>query len=237
MKLCAHRAQASTQQQSSWHSSKPRRRPPAPALPRSRAPPTKAWPAQHGHAAAVSWPRAWRWRPQFRNAVSAALDHAATAFAVADAAPLIATKHHGTLVIRGGSGRRRVFTPAATGPVIAAAVQRGGGSLTEAVRRDPQSEVTRLLERVVWVPDLGSAVRMAAALLPGWRCVTLAGDVVTDEGVVRLASERGVLDLRGERDALQRRVNELDARLTTERPALAQGRESIRVGFGGSSGR
>jgi chromosome segregation protein len=166
---------------------------------------------------------------QFRNAVSAALDHAATGFAVADAAPLIATKHHGTLVIRGGSGRRRVFTPAATGPVIAAAVQRGGGSLTDAIRRDPQSEVTRLLERVVWVPDLGSAVRMAAALLPGWRAVTLAGDVVTDEGVVRLASERGVLDLRGERDALQRRVTDLDARLANDRPALAQGRESVRA--------
>ena len=142
---------------------------------------------------------------RFRDAVAAALDHAATGFVVADAAPLLATKHKGTLIIRGGTGRRRVFTQAATGPVIAAAVQRGGGSLTEAVRRDPQSEVTRLLERVVWVPDLGSAVRMAAALLPGWRAVTLAGDVVSDEGVVRLASEKGILDQRAERDALRRK--------------------------------
>ncbi len=96
---------------------------------------------------------------QFRHAVSAALDAAATAFAVDDAAPLLATKHHGTL---GDPRRLRTAARLHAGrqrPGHCRGRERGGGSLTEAIRRDPQSEVTRLLERVVWVPDLGSAVQ------------------------------------------------------------------------------
>ena len=166
---------------------------------------------------------------RFRGAVSAALDHAATGFVVDDAAPLLATKHKGTLVVRGGSGRRRALSTAGGGPVLAAAVERGGGALSDAIRRDPQSEVTRLLERVVWLPDLGAAIRLAASLLPGWRAVTLAGDVVTDEGVVRLASEKSVLDQRTARDALRRRAAELDARLAAESASLADSRTAVEV--------
>ncbi|MEX2547312.1 MAG: chromosome segregation protein SMC [Chloroflexota bacterium] len=164
---------------------------------------------------------------RFRNAVSAALDHAATGFAVDDAAPLLAAKRQGTLVIRGGSGRRRALSASAGGPAVTAAVEHGGGSLVDAIRRDPQSEVTRLLERVVWLPDLGAAIRLGASLLPGWRAVTLAGDVVTDEGVVRLASERGVLDQRAERDALRRRAGDLDARLSNDSRAVAETRSAM----------
>jgi len=162
---------------------------------------------------------------RFRNAVSAALDHAALGFVVDDAAPLLTTKHKGTLVIRGGTGRRRALSTAAGGPVLAAALENGGGALIDAIRRDPQSEVSRLLERVVWLPDLGAALRLAVSLLPGWRAVTLAGDVVTDEGVVRLATERGVLDQRATRDALRRRAAELDARLVAELASLADSRK------------
>jgi chromosome segregation protein len=164
---------------------------------------------------------------RFRSAVSAALDHAATGFAVDDAAPLLATKRQGTLVIRGGTGRRRALTTSASGPVLAAAVEHGGGSLGDAIRRDPQAEVTRLLARVVWLPDLGAAIRLAASLLPGWRAVTLAGDVVTDEGVVRLASETGVLDQRAERDNLRRRTADLEARLANDAAAASAARADV----------
>ena len=44
---------------------------------------------------------------RFRQAVSAALGAAAIGLAVDDAAPLLSTKRQGTLVVRGGSGRRR----------------------------------------------------------------------------------------------------------------------------------
>jgi chromosome segregation protein len=161
---------------------------------------------------------------RFRTAVSAALDHAATAFAVDDAAPLLAAKRQGTLVVRGGTGRRRTLGSGPTGPIVAAAIQNGGGSLAEAIRRDPQSEVTRLLERVVWLPDMGAAFRLAPSLTPGWRIVTLGGDVLTDEGVIRLASERGVLDLRAERDALRRKATDLANQLAAGGDAIAQAR-------------
>jgi chromosome segregation protein len=163
---------------------------------------------------------------KFRNAVSAALDHAATGFVLDDPAPLLTARRQGTLVVRGGTGRRRGLGGGASGPVVAAAVERGGGALTDALRRDPQSEVSRLLERVVWVPELGAAMRMAASLQPGWRIVTLAGDVVTDEGVIRLASEQSVLDQRAERDALRRRTSELEGRLASEAAVLKAQRDA-----------
>ena len=161
---------------------------------------------------------------QFRKAVSAALDHAATGFVVDDPAPLVTSKRRGTLVIRGGGANRRLARGATGAPVLAAAQGLGGGGLIEAIRRDPQGEVTRLLERVVWLPDLGPAIRFAPSLLPGWRAVTLAGDVVTDEGVVRLASEESLLELRAERDEIRRRSVEVENRLASANAALTEQR-------------
>jgi len=163
---------------------------------------------------------------QFRKAVSAALDHAATGFVVDDAAALVSANRRGTLVIRGGGARRRLTRAAAPGPVLAAAQGVGGGSLIDAIRRDPQGEVTRLLERVVWLPDLGLAIRFAPSLLPGWRAVTLAGDVVTDEGVVRLASDQSLLELRADRDEIRRSSTQIDNRLTAAGRALTQVRNA-----------
>ena len=168
---------------------------------------------------------------RFRKAVSAALDHAATGFVVDDAAPLITSKRRGTLVIRGGINRR-LNRGAAGGPVLAAAQDLGGGSLVDAIRRDPQGEVVRLIERVVWLPDLGVAIRFAPALLPGWRAVTLAGDVVTDEGVVRLASEQSLLELRADRDETRRRSVEVESRLAAANAALKKQRTAAESSAG-----
>ncbi|MEO6350738.1 MAG: hypothetical protein ABIP53_08800, partial [Candidatus Limnocylindrales bacterium] len=159
---------------------------------------------------------------RFRTAVAAALDHVASGFVVDDAGPLLATRRRGTIVVRGGTRGRRSQATAIAGPIVAAAQESGGGRLVDAIRRDPNAEVTRLMERVVWVPDLGLALRLAAALQPGWRALTLAGDVVTDEGVIRLGSEEGIIERRAERDALKRRVDELDGQLQTLRADLAR---------------
>ncbi|MGI8929553.1 MAG: chromosome segregation protein SMC [Candidatus Limnocylindrales bacterium] len=161
---------------------------------------------------------------QFRKAVSAALDHAATGFVVDDATPLITSKRRGTLVIRGGGANRRLTRGAAGAPVLGAAQSLGGGSLVDAIRRDPQGEVARLIERVVWLPDLSAAVRFVPSLLPGWRAVTLAGDVVTDDGVVRLASGQSLLELRAERDEVRRRAVDLENRLGAANAALKEQR-------------
>jgi chromosome segregation protein len=163
---------------------------------------------------------------RFRNAVSAALDHAAGGFVVDDPSPLLAAKRHGTLVVRGGTGRRRTPVTASGAPVLAAAHEFGGGRLLDAIRRDPHAEVTRLLERVVWVPDLGLALRLAPSLQPGWRAVTIAGDLVSDEGVIVLASEHGVLEQRAERDGLRRRTSDLETQLASASDELRDLRQA-----------
>jgi chromosome segregation protein len=102
----------------------------------------------------------------------------------------------------------------------------GGGPLSDALRRDPQSEVSRLLGRVVWTPDLGSALVVRRSLAPGWRVVTLAGEVLGDDGILELASGDSILDRRAERDAVARDVADLEQRLGTERAVLEKARRA-----------
>ena len=86
--------------------------------------------------------------------------------------------------------------------------------MSEAIRRDPQSQVTRLVERVVWLPDLAAALGVRAALPHGWRAVTLAGEVVADDGLVQLAATESVLEQRAQRDAQAKQLAELQMTLS-----------------------
>ncbi len=103
-----------------------------------------------------------------------------------------------------------------------AAAQVGGGPLGDAIRRDPQTEVTRLIERIVWTPDLAAALKVRGALAPGWCVVTLAGEVVREDGIVSMSSGESVLDRRAERDVLMREADEHEERAATERNAVAR---------------
>ncbi len=160
--------------------------------------------------------------PRLRRAVSAALGPATGAYLVDEAALAALASRHGLLALRPGESRRRTSAGGGTPAVVDGAARLGGGRLGDAIRRDPQGQVTRLLERVVWLPDLAAALKLRPDLGPGWRAVTLAGEVVSDEGVVQLASEESALELRNQRDELMRTVADLDERLTGSSAARDQ---------------
>jgi chromosome segregation protein len=149
--------------------------------------------------------------PRFRAAVSAALGAAASAFLVDEGSVTALAARRGNLAVSGAAARP---TPAAAlAQITDAASAAGGGRLSEAIRRDPQSQVTRLIERVVWLPDLAAALSIRASLPQGWRAVTVAGEVVADDGLVQLAATESVLEQRAQRDAQAKRLQDLDTTL------------------------
>ena len=151
------------------------------------------------------------------GAVSAALGAAAGAYLVEPDAAAAFAGRRGTLALK---LRRERSTEAAPAALIEAAVAAGGGRLSEAVRRDPQGDVTRLLERVIWVPELAAALALRMSLPAGWRIATRAGELLTDDGILTLASGESVLDRRSERDAARAQVLQLEARAAEEQAAL-----------------
>ncbi|MEA2677622.1 MAG: chromosome segregation protein, partial [Chloroflexota bacterium] len=161
--------------------------------------------------------------PRFRNAVSVALGAAASAFLVDEAAVTALAARRGSLAVSGAAARP---TPAAAQTqIIDAANAAGGGRLSDAIRRDPQSQVTRLIERVVWLPDLAAALKVRSALPQGWRAVTLAGEVVADDGLVQLAATESVLEQRAQRDAQAKQLQELETTLARLRDAAKRATE------------
>ena len=138
---------------------------------------------------------------QLRHALAAALGDAARAWLV-DADDVVALpREGGTLVVRGAGGQ--VGAAVVAERQVGAATSVGGGALVDAIRRDPQGDVTRLLARTLWVPQLEDALRIHGQLAAGWQIVTLAGELVTDQGVVALGASDRFLALREERVALQ----------------------------------
>ncbi|HEY7598684.1 MAG TPA: chromosome segregation protein SMC, partial [Candidatus Limnocylindrales bacterium] len=156
--------------------------------------------------------------PRFRAAVSAALGAAASAFLVDEGSVTALASRRGNLAVAGAAARPT--PPAALAQITDAAAAGGGGRLSEAIRRDPQSQVTRLLERVVWLPDLAAALAIRGALPQGWRAVTLAGEVVVDDGLVQLAATESVLEQRAQRDAQAKQLQDLESRLDGLREAV-----------------
>src|SRR3972149_3061113 len=69
-----------------------------------------------------------------------------------------------------------------------------GGPLVDAIRRDPEGHVSRLLATVLWVPELDDALALRAVLPAGWRVVTAAGEVVSADGVVTLGRPDPILE-------------------------------------------
>ena len=109
--------------------------------------------------------------------------------------------------------------------VAEAAAAAGGGLLATGLRRDPGGLVGRLLAQAAWVPDLGRAVALATSgvLSVGWSVATPAGEVVTHDGVIRLASAASLLERRAERTELDPAV---EAATTTVERATMQDREA-----------
>jgi chromosome segregation protein len=162
--------------------------------------------------------------PRFRAAVSAALGAAAGAFLVDEGSVPALAARRGNLAVAGAAARPT--PPAALAQVTDAAIAAGGGRLSDAIRRDPQSQVTRLIERVVWLPDLAAALGIRASLPQGWRAVTLAGEVVADDGLVQLAATESVLEQRAQRDTQAKQLQGLTTTLEGLRGALKSATET-----------
>jgi chromosome segregation protein len=127
----------------------------------------------------------------------------------------------GTLLLRGGSSAAAAMAQ----KQVALAQSVGGGALADAIRRDPQGELTRLLSRTLWVPRLEDALRLRAQLAAGWQVVTIDGQLLTDQGVLRFAAGDRFLALREERDEIAAQLPAAEAaaaRLATE-SRLAEG--------------
>ncbi|MEP7157888.1 MAG: hypothetical protein ABI797_00535, partial [Chloroflexota bacterium] len=150
---------------------------------------------------------------RFRAAVSAALGPSASAYLVPEQAVESLASRRGTVVLTSDARRRPGYNAASIGVVMQAALDNGGGRLSDAIRRDPQGQVTRLLERVIWLPTLTAALRVRSHLAPGWLAVTLGGELITDHGVVQLASGEVVLDRHAARDTQAATVADIETNL------------------------
>ncbi len=158
--------------------------------------------------------------PTLRAAVEAALGEAARAYLVHREAVTALASERGLLVVGerlaergpGGVGDR------ARG-VLDRAAALGGGHLVGAVRRDPVGAATRLLERVVWLPDLAAALELQAALPPGWAAVARDGSAVVGPLSVAIGRPDPTLERRAEL-----------ARLSAEAAAKAEELAALRAG-------
>ena len=160
--------------------------------------------------------------PPMRTMLEAALGSAIGAAAVAESVVRELRGQRGLLILDDGGERPSAASSgdstlggAAPGGVasqaVEAAVTAGGGRAADAVRRDPHGFVRRLLEYVVWVPELDSALALRTLLPPGWRAVTAAGEVVHADGIVELGRGEGPLALRAERERLASEVEALSS--------------------------
>jgi chromosome segregation protein len=174
--------------------------------------------------------------PQLRAAVEAALGEAASAFVVAAETVATLASERGALVVaerlgdagRAGGGREAAVTELAR--------RLGGGSLATAIRRDPDGAATRLLARVLWVPDLAAALELQPDLPPGWSVVVGDGSAAVAPIALRLGSGEGALERRAELERLSARaetvaaeVEQLRATADEAQRAAAEARSSLEV--------
>jgi chromosome segregation protein len=124
----------------------------------------------------------------------------------------------------GGGGREQTL--------LDRVVVLGGGRLAEAVRRDPTGAVGRLLETVVWLPDLSSALEAQPLLPLGWLAVTRDARAVLGSITVSLGGADGSLERRAEQNRvaaevarLESQAHEHESAAATARAALASARE------------
>ncbi len=164
--------------------------------------------------------------PRLRLAVEAALGDALVGFAVDGATVLALRESRATLLLPNAKASVRAGQERDAGRARGAATAAGGGLLTTALRRDPQGDVARLLARCLWVPDLEAALALRAVLPPGWRIVTEAGEVVTDDGLVRVGRRESVLERRAAAEELGRAAAELEATIARANETLSRAEQA-----------
>ena len=93
--------------------------------------------------------------------------------------------------------------------IVDAATSRGGGGLADAVRRDDSGAVTRLLARVVWLPDRAACLELQSMLPAGWHAVALDGSLLVGDVAVWIRPDGRGLHLQADVDRLTTEVEGL----------------------------
>jgi chromosome segregation protein len=111
---------------------------------------------------------------------------------------------------------------------------RGGGPLSDAVRRDDTGAASRLLARVVWLPDAGGCLGLQPSLRPGWLAVARDGSVVVGEVATWLRPDGRGLHLRAdverlgsERARADEAASEAAAAVVVAQQSLAEARSGL----------
>jgi chromosome segregation protein len=94
---------------------------------------------------------------------------------------------------------------------VTAVGERGGGSLTDAVVRDPSGGVRALLMRSAWLPSLSECLALQPEMPPGWILVTRDGRVVVTGLAVSFGRSEGGIGRKAELEAVSRQLTQLTA--------------------------
>jgi chromosome segregation protein len=111
-----------------------------------------------------------------------------------------------------GDGARRI---------VEAARLSGGGSLADAVRRDDTGAVTRILRRVVWVPDAAACLTLQPELPPGWLAVDRDGTLLVGDVATWTRPDGRGLHLRADAERTELETARTDAEVTEAGAAAA----------------
>jgi chromosome segregation protein len=169
--------------------------------------------------------------PHLRPAVEAALADALGALVVDEDAVLAHGDDAATYLLRDEPSRPMARERAGQA-IVDQAVAKGGGPLAAAVLADPGGHATGLLSRVVWVPERRTALEMRPLLPSGWRAVTPAGDVVADEGLVRIGLADPVLAARAERAEIARSLERVAGQIAAADAEAADSRTDLEAARG-----
>jgi len=155
--------------------------------------------------------------PELRAAVEAALADRARAYLVAATAVADLSAERGRLVVEERVSTSSSSHDAATRRWLDSVSSAGGARLAEAVRRDASGGVRRLLDRVVWLPDVAACLDLQATMPAGWLAVPRDGSAVVDDTGIALGAPEGALERRAEHGRLATDLDRLDGELATLR--------------------
>jgi chromosome segregation protein len=160
--------------------------------------------------------------PALRAAVEAALADRARAYLVpSDRIPDLASER-GRLVVEERLTGRPVTPDAATRRWLDAVATAGGGTLADAVRRDPTGGIRRLLERSVWLPDLATCLGLQSSMPAGWVSVPRDGSAAVDDTGVVLGSVDSTIERRAEHARLVGDLERAEADLAMRQTAVRE---------------
>ena len=146
--------------------------------------------------------------PSLQAAVDAALAGLGRAQVLPRAAIVDVAAERGAVVVAEALGepRGQAQRDANAGPAIEALLEavraRGGGRLVDALRRDDAGAATRLVRRIVWLPDPAACLELQPALPPGWLAVARDGGLVVGEVATWLRPDGRGLNLQADVDRL-----------------------------------